>query len=404
MNIDVGIVRVPGPLGPYAEGFRDELARMGYTPLSAIVQMRLMARLSRWLAESDLSPSGLTTALMEVFFAERRAAGYHNSRTPRSVAPLVDYLRRLGVAPLATRPEPFTETERMVACYREYLTRERGLAASTVALNVRLVRPFLSERASSCDGRLDLQGLTAAEVHRFVTSFCRRRPRSGKRLVTALRSLLGFVHLAGMIDRPLAGAVPSPAGWTLAGLPKPLEPEAVAALLACCDAATATGRRDRAILTLLVRLGLRVGEVAALRLNDIDWRQGEISVQGKGNRHDVLPLPTDVGNAIVAYLRDGRPAAAQERTVFVRAQAPYRALTSGGVITVVTAAGRRAGLGPVAAHRLRHSTATAVLHAGGSLEEIGQLLRHLRPATSSIYAKVDLEALRALVRPWPGAA
>ncbi|MFB9307511.1 tyrosine-type recombinase/integrase, partial [Kibdelosporangium philippinense] len=150
--------------------------------------------------------------------------------------------------------------------------------------------------------------------------------------------------------------------------------------------------------------GLRAGEVAALGLDDIDWRLGEITVWGKGNRRDRMPLPADVGEKIVAYLRNGRPAAAQGRTVFVRAQAPYRALSTGAVTTAVASAGRRAGIGVVHAHRLRHSAATAMLRGGGSLSDIGQALRHVRPLTTAIYAKVDTEALRALARPWPGEA
>jgi integrase/recombinase XerD len=198
--------------------------------------------------------------------------------------------------------------------------------------------------------------------------------------------------------------VPSPAGWTLIGLPKGLDKAQVAALLASCDRSTATGCRDFAILTLLVRLGLRAGEVATLGLDDVDWRHGGLTVRGKGHRQDRLPLPADVGQAIVDYLHRARPGAAQGRTVFVRAQAPYRALTSHGVTTVVLIAGRRAGLGPVAAHRLRHSAATAMLHAGGSLAEIGQVLRHRRALTTALYAKVDAPGLRMLARPWPGDA
>jgi integrase/recombinase XerD len=217
-----------------------------------------------------------------------------------------------------------------------------------------------------------------------------------------LRSLLGFLYLDGVIDVSLAAAVPSAAAWSLTGLPKALDADQVAVLLACCDRATPTGCRDFAILTLLVRLGLRAGEVAALRLDDIDWRRGEITIRGKGNRQDRLPLPVDVGQAVVDYLQHARPAAARDRTVFVRAQAPSRALTSNGVTTVVVRAGGRAGIGLVGAHRLRHAAATAMLHAGGSLTEIGQVLRHRRVLTTAIYAKVDRQALRSVARPWPG--
>ena len=247
---------------------------------------------------------------------------------------------------------------------------------------------------------IDLEDLTAREVAAFVVTQSRQRPKSVKQMVTALRSLLGFLHAEGLIGQPLA--VPSPAGWAQSGLPKALDGDQVTALLASCDPATWTGRRDLAILTLLARLGLRAGEVAALRLDDIDWRLGEITVRGKGNRHDRLLLPADAGQRIVAYLQDGRSGTAQGRTVFVRAQAPYRALTSNAVTTVVAYAGKRAGLGAIGAHRLRHSAATAMLRSGGSLTEIGQTLRHARPLTTAIYAKVDVGALRQLARPWPG--
>jgi integrase/recombinase XerD len=186
-----------------------------------------------------------------------------------------------------------------------------------------------------------------------VLDRARKQPRSAKRIVTALRSLLRFLHVDGVIGVPLAAAVPSPAGHALAGLPRALEAGQVAAMLASCDPATATGRRDRAVLLLLSRMGLRAGEAAALGLDDIDWRRGEITVRGKGGRSDRLPLPADVGAAIVAYLRDGRPENALGRTVFISAQAPRQALTCLGITTIVADAARRAGIpGRVHAHRL----------------------------------------------------
>jgi site-specific recombinase XerD len=392
--------QVGGPLAPYAGGFRVELERLGYTPLTAATHVRLMAHLSRWLAREGVDASGLTPAVVDAYFAERRAAGYAGHITGRALRPLAGYLRRLGVIPPPAPAVAASAEERLLARYREYLLLERGLAGTTADLNVRMVRPFLAGRVQETDAGVDLGQLTAREVAAFVVTQSRQRPKPVKRMVTALRSLLGFLRLEGLIGQPLA--VPSPAGWIQAGLPRALDGDQVAALLACCDPRTRTGRRDLAILTLLARLGLRAGEVAALRLDDIDWRRGEITVRGKGNRHDRLPLPADAGQRIVAYLQDGRPGTAQGRTVFVRAQAPYRALTSNAVTTVVACAGQRAGLGVIGAHRLRHSAATAMLRSGGSLTEIGQTLRHARPLTTAIYAKVDVAALRQLARPWPG--
>ena len=285
-----------------------------------------------------------------------------------------------------------------------YLVSERGLVAVTARGYVDMVRAFVMAREDD-EGAVDLWGLTASDVLGFVLAECPRRGRcSAKLVVTALRSLLGFLHVEGLIARPLAQAVPSVANWRLAGLPRGLEPEQVRALLEGCDRSRAVGRRDYAILTLLVRLGMRRGEVARLGLDDIDWRAGEIIVRGKGNRTEQLPLPVDVGAAVVAYLRDGRQATAQGRSLFVRVKAPHGALTPGGVTQVVIAAGNRAGLGDVTAHRLRHTAASELLRAGAPLVEIGQLLRHRTELTTTIYAKVDRDRLRPLARPWPGGA
>ena len=190
-----------------------------------------------------------------------------------------------------------------------------------------MVRPFVAARLNAA-GELDLRGLVAGDVLAFVLAECpHRRPGSAKLLVTALRSLLGYLHVEGVISRPLAPVVPSVAGWRLAGLPRGLGAEQVAALLDSCDSETAVGVRDLAILKLLVRLGMRRGEVAVLALDDIDWRSGEILVRGKGSRCERLPLPVDVGDALAAYLRRARPISADGRSVFVRVKAPNRALT-----------------------------------------------------------------------------
>jgi site-specific recombinase XerD len=163
------------------------------------------------------------------------------------------------------------------------------------------------------------------------------------------------------------------------------------------------GRRDFAVITILHRLGLRSNEASALRLEDLDWASGSVSVHGKGNRLDRLPVPVDVGQALVEYLRNGRPAGTPARTVFVRALAPFTALAPNSISYIVGRAAERAGLGTIYAHRLRHTAATWTLNAGASLEEVGELLRHASPATTAIYAKTDLNRLAGLQRPWPAA-
>lgn len=400
---DPSKVRVSGPLQPYAPGFAVALAGLGYTPLSTVLQLRLVAHLSRWLEAEEVAPEGLLPAVIERFLEARRAAGYTHYASARAMRPVIEYLGRLGVVAPPPEREPATPLEVLLERYRRYLTIERSLAPSTARGYLDAVRPFLAGRVTAAG--LDLAELTAADIMAFVAARCPGQAHGSARLtVTALRSLLGFLHLDGILPRSLVAAVPRVAGWRLAGLPKGLEPAEIRRLLETCDQRRATGCRDIAILTLLVRLGLRAGEVARLGLDDIDWRAGELVISGKGNRAERLPLPADVGTALVEYLRRGRPASAQGRTVFVRLKAPHRALTSSGVSQVVAAAGGRAGLGPLHAHRLRHTAATEMLRAGGSLAEIGQVLRHRRQLTTAIYAKVDRRALRVLARPWPGGA
>ena len=253
--------KVTGPLAEYADGFRAELFRLGYTPLTAACQIRLTAHLSRWLTAECLAAQDLDMPTAERYFAARRSAGYANERTTEALGPLLGYLRGLGAVPLPPA-EPVTETSLLLDRFAAYLASERGLAPGTVALNVRLARPFLQQRALEHGGRLDLGQLTAGEVRAFVLDQARKQPRSAKRIVTALRSLLRFLHVDGILAVPLAGAVPSPAGHALAGLPRALEPGQIQAMLASCDPGTATGRRDRAVLLLLSRMGLRAGEVA----------------------------------------------------------------------------------------------------------------------------------------------
>ncbi len=245
----------------------------------------------------------------------------------------------------------------LLEAYREYLLGERGVQAAVARGYLYLIRPFAERYAAG--GTAGLQGLTPGDVTAFLTAQSRRlAPKTAQRLATALRSLLRFWHLQGLTCGGLEQAVPKVANRQ-PGLPRPLEPGQVQALLDSCDLQTASGLRDLAMLTLMARMGLRAGEVAGLRLDDIGWRAGEVTVRGKGNRHDRLPLTADAGEATAAWLQRGRPATALDRSVFTRIKAPHRGLTSGGVTQAVAAAARRAGLGAVHAHRLRHSAATA---------------------------------------------
>jgi integrase/recombinase XerD len=398
---DPSRVRVTGPLEAHAAGFAGELARLGYTSGSACGQMFLLAHVSRWLAGEGLDAGGLTPEASDRFLAARRAAGYAQLLSPKAMSPLLGYLRRLGAAPEAPPPAPAGPAGELLDRYRRYLVTERGIGSATAADYAAKARPFLAARQKA--GALDLAGLTAADVTAFIVGSCpSMRKGTAKLTVSALRSLLGYLHVAGDIPGPLAWAVPAVATWRLASLPAPLEPGQAAAMLAACNTGTASGRRDLAMLTLLARLGLRAGEVAALALDDIDWRAGEITVTGKGRRSERLPLPADAGEAVAAYLRDGRPEPFEgTRKVFLRLHAPHGGLTTGGVTQAVFAAAQRAGLGRVYAHRLRHTAATGMLRAGASLPEVGQVLRHRRLLSTAIYAKTDVPALRTLARPWP---
>lgn len=393
-------VRVSGVLESFAAGFAAELTEHGYRPRPAVRHLRLLAHVSQWLTTEGLEAADLPGSA-DRFLRARRAAGSTTHVTARGLRPLLAYLRRVGVVPAAFPAVPVGPVEITLARYQHYLTHERGLGAATARGYVHAVRPFLRRHVSP-DG-LVLAHLRAVDVTTFVVVRTPMQSRPAAKLtVCALRSLLRFLHVDGVITQSLAAAVPSVAGWRLAGLPTRVDAAQVRRLLVSCDRQTTAGRRDVAILTTLARLGLRAAEVATLRLDDIDWGAGEIVVHGKGARLDRLPLPMDVGTAIAAYLREGRPATAQGRTVFVRRMAPHGALSAVGVTQVVAAAALRAGLGVLHAHRLRHFAATETLRAGGSLAEVQQLLRHTRAQTTAIYAKVNREALRTIARAWPG--
>jgi integrase/recombinase XerD len=389
MNADErGAGGVAGPLAEYEAAFRAHLSRSGYMPRSAHDLMRAMAGVSRWLEDRGLAAGGLTSALAADLQAGVRHAG-----------PVLRFLREAGVVP-AAGVAGAGAAEAMLAQFRGWLAGERGLSAATVGCYAKQARKFLAYLGEPLDAAL--AQLDAGQVVSFMVGYCQgRNPESAKATVTAVRALLRFLHVAGHVPVPLAGVVPAVAGWRLASLPRGLDAAVISRLLASCDSGTITGRRDLAILTMLARLGLRGAEVAALELADVDWRGGEVAIRGKGNRIERLPLPADAGEAIAAYVMAGRPRCGA-RTVFCTVRAPYQQLTPAAIRGIMAQACRRAGLPRAGAHRLRHSLATEMLRAGASLPEVGQVLRHRSQLSTSVYAKVDENALRVLARPWPG--
>jgi site-specific recombinase XerD len=390
---------VSGPLAPHAAGFESWLTSRSYSSSASADRLYQFDQLSRWLGREGLGVGELTGDQAERFTAARSGAGLVSWASPQSATLPLEYLRTLGVAPVPAPALAQGPLEELLEDYRRYLSVERGLCDHTVLDAYGPAARLFLAGWEGPDG-LGLERLRAADVTSFLARECPKRSVSGARdLVCALRSLLRYLHLAGLIETPLVWAVPSVADLRDRTLPRGLEPGAVKKLLASCDRRRLVGRRDFAVLLLLSRLGLRAGEVSGLRLDDVDWRRGELLVRGKGGRHDVLPLPVDVGEAVVSYLRRRPKCGCRE--LFLRVTAPREGLTRSTIGWVVRSACDRAGLPRVGAHRLRHTAATGMLRQGASLGEIGQVLRHREQKTTAIYAKVDRIALGGLVRPWP---
>jgi integrase/recombinase XerD len=399
-----GPSRIPvvGELAPFVGEFRDALTGLGFDRHTVAAHTWLMADLSGWLAERGLRAEQLTVDEIAVFLADRRAAGRTALVSVRGAVPLLEFLRGRGVIPAPSTPTPIGPVGELLAEYSRYLTVQRGLAPLSVLRYLPTARLFLAWLPDPLHATL--QELSAAQVTGFVSDeVTRRRTWSAKSLITALRSLLRFLHVAGHVPIGLAAAAPSVAGWGLRSLPRGVGSDLVAAMLAGCDRSTPLGRRDYAILMMLSRLGLRNGEVCRIRLDDIDWQAGEVMIRGKGSQHERMPLPVDVGQALVEYLTDGRPTLGGCRRVFLISRAPFTGLTLSAMCSVVVAAGARTGATTkVSPHRLRHTVASDLLTRGAPLAEVGQLLRHQVESTTVIYAKLDHRALSALVRPWPG--
>jgi site-specific recombinase XerD len=390
-----------GPLASCIDAFAEQLASQGYASATAKEKLRLIAHLSRWLERNRLQAEDLNEACIARFRRYRRRQGRGDHQAAATCKALLRELRKSGIVrPVPDRRED-SAGRRIESDYEAYLAKERGLASATIINYTAVVRDFIATNPISLDR------LCPNDIHAFIR---RRSVKLSRRrlqlVVTALRSFLRYLRARGKISSDLLAAVPTVANWRRADVPKTITPEQVEKLVATCDPATVAGRRDRAILLLLARLGLRACEVVAMRLDDIDWTAGTFNVRGKGSRQEVMPLPDDVGPALADYLSDGRPICASRR-VFVRLPAPHRGLAhSSTVCDVVKRALARAGIDAPfkGAHLLRHSLATRLLASGASLAEIGELLRHERLETTQIYAKLDLGALRSLAPAWPGGA
>lgn len=389
-------------LGPWLDSFVGRLANLGYTLWSLRSNVVLAADLGRWMADHDLPVGGLDEAAIDAYLEHR---GTQRERRRAAAILVLTHLRAEGVTPMSPKLPDVSAAAAHAQRYVTYLRTERGAAEGTIEGYVAVVREFLDRRFGS--GNVDLASVKASDVTAYIGE--RAPGLSPKRvayLATALRSFFRFLFVQGDTATDLSMAPLTAQMRHQAAVPRYLSPGEVERLLDACDQRTPAGRRNRAILLLLARLGLRAGEVARLELDDIRWRSGEIVVRGKGNVVDRLPLLADVGEALSSYLARDRSARTPTRRIFLRLCAPVREVAGREAVScVVHAALEKAGLHPHVrgAHLLRHSLATRMIRAGASMTEIAEVLRHHSPGSSAIYAKVDFESLRALAQPWPGA-
>ncbi len=408
VNDDVVLSRpLEGPLSAHVAGFAKWARDEGYAPPSRWRKVFLAAGFSRWLGQQAVRVRRISSDHVARYLRSHVSPVQIQRGDGAALRQFINLLRRQGVVPAEKVPpcRPITPVEQAVDEFECYLRNERVLARATIVHYVPFIRAFLTHQFGHRAVRLSR--LRAGDVVRFVQ---RQAPRlhlkCAKLLTTALRSFLHYAGYRGDITCDLAAAVPTVANWSMTSIPRAIPAEAVHRLLASINRRTAIGRRDYAVLLVLARLGLRAGEVVKLELEDLDWNAGSLSVQGKGDQRSTLPLPAEVGAAIAAYLRHGRPPSSSRR-VFLRAKAPIRGLLGPQAISSLVRHNLvRAGIqAPTpGAHQFRHALATGMLRRGASLTEIGEVLRHRNPQTTMIYAKVDLESLRTLALPWPGGA
>lgn len=373
------------------------LAAQEYSPGSASGIVNLLGRLSLWMQVVGAGVDDIDEVLLARFVAAERSRDFVCVTVKSSMGTMRRFLTAagyLGAAEVET--SQLTPAQAAVADWCSWLRDQRGLSEKTIDARCYYAAGLLEEMAAA-DGSVAWDRLDASIVNAYVAE--RGRPYgvvTRAHIVDAVRSLLRWALSTGRLDRDLSAGILKPPG-TRRSLPRGVDAKQVAALLAVCDPATAIGARDRAIVMILVRLGLRAGEAARLGLDDIDWAGGQVKVTGKGREH-VLPLPVDVGQALEAWLRL-RPAAL-DRAVFVRLRAPRQGMTVAGLSGIIARLSDLAGIERIYAHRLRHTAAMDVLAAGGTLAEAQELLGHAYTVTTMAYAKVDLASLRELVVPF----
>jgi site-specific recombinase XerD len=395
-----------GPIASYIGAFAKSRSALGYAPYSIHRQVLLAACFSRWLKQTGVTLRHIRSDHPSQYLRYRAQRLRPIAGDTAALKHLIDFLRGEGlIAAEKIAARTLTPVECCAQAYTQYLREVRALSRAAVVNYVPLICGFLKDRFGN--GPVMLSRLSACDVVGFVR---RQVPhlhlKRAKLLTTALRSFLRYARYCGEVTLDLAAAVPIVANWSMPSIPRAIGSDQVRQLLASIDRSTASGRRDYAIVLLLARLGLRSGEVAFLELDDINWDAGQVSVRGKRGQRTALPLPIDVGKAIAAYLKHGRPRSTSRR-VFLRSKAPIRGFLSQCAIgSIIRHALQRAGIQAptTGAHQFRHGLATHMLCNGASLTEIGEVLRHCSPQTTTIYAKVDLKALRTLALPWPGGA
>ena len=404
-NYSWSLSRAPAdPLAPYINCFIGLLQNQGYAQNSAHLKVRLAVDFSHWLKQKGISLHEITTAHITYYLQYRAHHQRPRSDDTYTLKQLLILLRQKGAIAAEEVTSEITPIGQLTEEFALYLRQDRGLVTVTIDHYVLFIRRFLAAHFSN-DKPLQLSLLCAADIVGFVQdqAKCLHLKRA-KVMTTALRSFLRYARYRGDIKIDLAAAVPTVANWSMTSIPRSISAEHVQAALATCDRQTAMGRRDYAVLLLLARLGLRAGEIVALELEDIDWEAGFLKVSGKRGEECPLPIPVEVGEAIAAYLQEGRPHSTSRR-VFLRCKAPIRGFRGSSAIgSIVRHALERAAidLPRKGAHQFRHGLACELLRQGASLAEIGELLRHRSPNTTALYAKVDLVALRTLALPWPG--